>query len=91
MTTENHTAEVSPDLRTALGTIESMLDADGYGLTVDQPDPGSVQLTIDARPDACEDCLVPKPLMSSIIQSTLETAGLGGLAIELVYPTDPAS
>jgi hypothetical protein len=69
---------------TALAGLRDTLAADDYRLAVQESGPG-VEVRITAGPDACEDCLVPKPLMRSILHSAL---GVPEERITLVYPTD---
>jgi hypothetical protein len=48
----------------------------------------SADVAIIAGPDACEECLVPKPLMQSMLAPVL---GVDPASIRLVYPTDGAA
>lgn len=66
----------------SLAGIRTALNADGYELALDDDDP--VVIRIVAGPEACEECLVPKPLMSSMI----EAVAPAGTAWRLQYPTD---
>jgi hypothetical protein len=79
-----------PDVTTleaALQPVASALEADGYLLHARQDD-GGVQIEIAAGPDACEDCLVPKSLMSRMIETTLTAAGISAPLVDLRYPAD---
>ncbi|MBO0869735.1 MAG: hypothetical protein J2P15_14335 [Micromonosporaceae bacterium] len=67
-----------------LDTVRETLAADGYLLDVREAD-GRVAVAISATPDACEDCLVPKPLMADILRDAL---GVDTDAIDLTYPND---
>jgi hypothetical protein len=70
-----------------LDQLKQTLQADDYRLDVDvQGDAADV--VIVAGPDACEECLVPKPLMQSMLAPVL---GVEPGRIRLVYPADPAS
>jgi hypothetical protein len=74
----------------ALAPIEALLAADGYLMTVvDAPD-GGFGIKIAATEDACEECLVPKPLMRAMLEDTLRKAGVELLERELplTYPLD---
>lgn len=70
----------------ALAGLRDTLAADDYRLAVAESETG-YQVTITAGPQSCDDCLVPKPVMRSVLTSAL---GVSEDAIELVYPTDPA-
>ena len=58
----------------ALDVIRTGLEADGYQLQAKDLDGSRLEVAITATPDACEDCLVPKPVMTQIIASTLNVA-----------------
>ena len=76
-----------------LTLLRSMLEPDGYGLTVEAWPPdghGHPRLRIDALEGACADCLVPKDVMRLILANRLPE----GMAIDdadLVYPGDEPS
>jgi hypothetical protein len=67
-----------------LEAIRSSLEADGYVLRVNE-DGGRVDVRITATPAACEDCLVPKPLMRGILGQAL---GVAEDSIDLIYPVE---
>jgi hypothetical protein len=67
-----------------LERLRQTLQADDYRLDVDVQDAGAA-VTIVAGPDACEECLVPKPLMQSMLAPVL---GVEPASISLTYPTD---
>jgi hypothetical protein len=69
---------------TALAGLRATLAADDYVMEVHAEGPG-VQVQITAGPEACADCLVPKPIMRSILHSAL---GVPEESIALVYPDD---
>ena len=67
-----------------LDQLKQTLQADDYRLHVDvQGDAADVKIV--AGPDACEECLVPKPLMQSMLAPVL---GVQPENIRLTYPTD---
>jgi hypothetical protein len=68
----------------ALSGLRSTLAADDYRMSVTEYGDG-VEVTITAGPAACDDCLVPKPIMRNILHAAL---GVPEDAIALVYPTD---
>lgn len=70
----------------ALDNLRSTLAADDYQLAVVEVDSG-VEVRITAGPEACAECLVPKPLMRSVLQNAL---GVPEEDIVLIYPTDTA-
>jgi hypothetical protein len=68
----------------ALAGLRSTLEADDYRMAVAETGDG-VEVTITAGPAACDDCLVPKPIMRNILHAAL---GVPEDAIVLVYPAD---
>jgi hypothetical protein len=66
--------------------IRQTLDADGYALVVESVGETSVNVRVDATPSACEECLVPKDVMATILTQALTTAGLDGLELSIAYP-----
>ena len=67
-----------------LDQLKQTLQADDYRLDVDvQGDQANVAIV--AGPDACEECLVPKPLMQSMLAPVL---GVQPESIRLTYPAD---
>lgn len=68
----------------ALSGLRSTLAADDYGMAVAEAG-DNVEVTITAGPAACEDCLVPKPIMRNILHAAL---GVPEDSIVLVYPGD---
>jgi hypothetical protein len=69
---------------TALSGLRSTLAADDYRMAVAEAG-DTVEVTIIAGPAACDDCLVPKPIMRNILHAAL---GVPEDAIVLVYPAD---
>jgi hypothetical protein len=64
--------------------LTSALEADGYHMAIDEQD-ARLAVVITAGPDACEDCLVPKDLMRSMLGNEL---GVAAAIIDISYPTD---
>jgi hypothetical protein len=62
---------VASTLDGALGKFREMLASDGYDLSWELTDTGTVVVQIEAGPDACADCLVPLPIMESIMSDAL--------------------
>jgi hypothetical protein len=77
------------DVERALQSMRTMLAADGYELNV-RVDDGRLDLRVAATDGACEDCLVPKPVMRDIAVQMLGKEGISGDATDVVltYPTD---
>jgi hypothetical protein len=69
----------------ALQTLRRSLEADGYRLHVLQGQGGRVAVRISATEEACADCLVPKPLLRSILHRAL---GVAEESIDLELPSD---
>ncbi len=69
----------------ALGSLRRTLEADGYRLHVREDQGGRVAVRISATPDACADCLVPKPLLRSILHRAL---GVAEESIDLELPSE---
>ena len=65
-----------------LDAMRESLAADGYELDA-REEGDRLLVTIDATPDACEDCLAPSDVMRSILARTL---AVPAEAIELRYP-----
>ena len=81
-------ANVDPiDVNAALTPLRDALSNDGYDLRV-AVDERHIVMTIEARGDACEDCLVPKevlmPMALSQISEFLDGVELTDLT--LIYP-----
>jgi hypothetical protein len=59
-----------PAILAALGTMQEALALDGY-LLVPTMSEGEVRLSIEAGPDACQDCLAPDPVLAAIAGDAL--------------------
>ena len=64
--------------------LSSALEADGYHMSIGEAE-AKLSVVITAGPDACEDCLVPKDLMRSMLSSEL---GVDAATIDITYPVD---
>jgi hypothetical protein len=82
---------MTEDLAKALAPIEGALRADGYQLTIHQDLP-QLRLRVEAGPDACADCLVPKELFGRLVIQALASSGIEthGVAVDVTYPADAA-
>ena len=59
-------------VETALEQVRPALDADGFDLRLDAvADDGGVAVVLEARPDACLDCLVPDEMLVQIIETAI--------------------
>ena len=65
-----------------LKEVQAMLAADGYELAAFE-EGEQVVVTIEATPEACDDCLAPPDVMRAILGKTL---AVPAEAIELHYP-----
>ena len=86
-----HNALHESDVFALLTDIRDSLRSDGYELNVRSVAP-QVSLAIEARPDACEDCLVSKDLMARYVVAALVELDpdLAESDIEIAYPGDDA-
>jgi len=55
----------------ALAGLRTGVRADGYDLQVESVDDGVARVRVVAGPDACEECLVPKAIMTGTIRRSL--------------------
>jgi Fe-S cluster biogenesis protein NfuA len=59
-------------VETALEEVRPALDADGFDLRLGSvDDDGDVAVVLEARPDACMDCLVPDEMLVQIIETAI--------------------
>jgi hypothetical protein len=72
--------------REGLESMQATLAVDGYALNA-REEGERVVVTIDATPEACEDCLAPPEVMRAILGRTL---AVPAEAIELRYPGEQA-
>ncbi len=63
------------------------LDAAGFDLSILDVS-GKLQLKVSARPEACEDCLVPKSLFREMADDEVREAGLPAVEMDILYPLD---
>lgn len=74
-------------LRDALKPLCESFVADGYTMILAGLDQGRLKVVIEAGEGACEECLVPKEILSGIVLNSLPPES-GVAAIELIYPRD---
>jgi hypothetical protein len=56
----------------ALASFREMMSSDGYVLSWEALGADRVVVRVDATDGACEDCLVPLPIMTNIMSKALE-------------------
>jgi hypothetical protein len=76
------------EYETALATVADALAADGYLLALSQAAPDKLILEIQAGPQACEDCLLPKTMMQKLCESSITSAGLETMTLQIIYPVE---
>lgn len=60
-------------IEAALEDIRPSLDADGFGLQLTAVgEDGRVRVTLEARPDACHDCLLPDDDLVAILATSIK-------------------
>jgi hypothetical protein len=67
-----------------LAPLRATLEADDYRLDVTE-DGDRIAVRISAGPQACADCLVPKPILTDIVRRAL---GEPDRPIDIAYPGD---
>lgn len=72
----------------ALAPMREQLGADGYGLQASLTDEHVLEVEVVALDDACEECLVPRDLLATMLADQLTTAGHPVDDIRVRYPTD---
>jgi hypothetical protein len=77
------------DVEQALARVTDTLASDGYALVVTAADDSVVRIDIRATADACEECLVPQEVLTSILRHKLTEAlpASHDSRIDLTYPT----
>lgn len=63
----------SSTIEAALEDLRPALQADGFELLLESvEDDGSVMVGLQAKPDACLDCLVPDDMLVQIIETSIK-------------------
>ena len=85
MTTQDIAARVSA----ALAPLKASMVLDGYDLTVSMG-AGEVVVAVSAGPQACADCLVPKPIFQALVTQAIRSADCTNIVPEfsIAYPAD---
>ena len=85
------TAASASAIDDALAPLRAMLAADDYLVELREEGAGVLIAEIRAGPDACADCLVPKPMMRGYFDKALrEKLELDAPEVRLIYPADNA-
>jgi hypothetical protein len=81
------------DLLAGLRGLADGLEADGYTLEARWASEEEIVIDIDATPEACADCLVPRDVMRGIASSMLEGVGIDVAKdrIAITYPPGSAA
>jgi hypothetical protein len=74
-----------PAILVALGTMQEALALDGY-LLVPTIDEGEVRLSIEAGPEACQDCLAPDSVLVAIAGDALARHDID-LPVHIAHPS----
>ena len=79
---------MTPDLAAvsrAISATREGLEASGYAIECSERG-GRLVFTIRATEGACEECLVPKPVFTSILGRELADGGIEAGEFEVAYP-----
>jgi Fe-S cluster biogenesis protein NfuA len=69
----------------ALEALRPALAADGFDLRIgSMSDDGTVRVVLEAKPDACLDCLVPEEMMITILEDAIRDQDPTLTHVELV-------
>jgi Fe-S cluster biogenesis protein NfuA len=74
-------------VETALAGVRPALAADGFDLRLGSIGPdGSVKVVLEAKENACLDCLVPDEMLVQILDKAIrdQDAGLGSVVLDKV-------
>ena len=86
MTASEQTDRSDAELRAALAAPTQMLESDGFQATWQVDEANGVHFTVLPGSAECQDCLVPKPVMESIIGDALD--GTPWSLAEVTLPAD---
>jgi len=62
-------------IESALETIRPSLGADGYVLRIGETKVDSVEIILEALPEACSDCMVPDAVLQQILEVAIKDNG----------------
>ncbi|MCW2896226.1 MAG: hypothetical protein JWO75_5715 [Actinomycetia bacterium] len=74
----------------SLDDIRQALEASGFNLELDQPGDRSLTVTVRPGPEACHECLVPKPTFKRIVLDSIGTVTPAPPSVTVRYPADLA-
>jgi hypothetical protein len=74
----------------SLDAVRKSLEASGFNLELEEPENARLTVTVRPGPDACAECLVPKPTFKRIILDNIGSAELPPSAVVIRYPADLA-
>jgi hypothetical protein len=88
----NDSARVD-ELTAILEPIITATSYDGYVLRIVSASSSTVQLAIDATPEACADCLAPSAVIRGMVAETLSNGGVPMLPeqVTIEYPAGSAA
>jgi Fe-S cluster biogenesis protein NfuA len=61
----------------ALTALRPALAADGFDLRLDRFDGADAVVVLEAKPEACSDCMVPDDMLVSILETAMHEADGG--------------
>jgi len=68
-----------------LAPLRASLAADGYELVIAEGEGDSIVCTVASGPDVCDDCLVPKSVVGSLVADAL---GIHEQRVIVHYPNE---
>ncbi|TDV56345.1 NifU family protein [Actinophytocola oryzae] len=74
-------------VETALANLRPALAADGFDLRIGSIEAdNSVRVILEAKPDACMDCLVPDPVLHAILDKAIhdQDPNVGTITVDKV-------
>lgn len=72
-------------IEAALANLRPALDADGFDLRLEAVEPdGRIRVALEARADACHDCLVPDDVLLQILETSIkeQQSDVGEIVLE---------
>lgn len=74
----------------SLDSVRQSLEASGFDLELDEPESAKLVVTVRPGPDACHDCLVPKPMFKQMILDNIGSSVSPAPSVVIRYPRDLA-
>jgi hypothetical protein len=72
----------------SLTDIRLALEESGFNLELDQPEDSTLMVTVRPGPEACHECLVPKPTFKRIVLDSIAAVPAAPTAVTVRYPVD---